>query len=264
MAGGLLTGLYSGTRGLDLGPSKFRADEDFRRKQLMEDMRRALSGEKMQASELALRQGSLDQQRDIEMKRQALEQKMGEARMNLDRDKLGLEQQAMQGYVNGQPTLDREKLTAATMSDIPPWQKAIAQAKLVIEADKSGFIYNPLTGEMQKKAAPQKAATPGAGGTEEEGGDFWGSLTKRILGSGKTDAEKAKDPDVKKQTDKIGSAKSKWTALKDMTTPQIAKEIMSWSNIEVMTMAAEHPSQTARQLAEDELVRRTKEAPNAR
>jgi hypothetical protein len=43
-------GLYSGIRGLDLGPTRLRLDENARRKQMAEDMRRALAGEKLQAS----------------------------------------------------------------------------------------------------------------------------------------------------------------------------------------------------------------------
>lgn len=103
MSGGLLQGMYSGTRGLDLGPTKMRNDEAFRRKQLMEDMRRALAGEKLQASELALRQGSMDQQRDIEMKRQALEEK-------LQSQRIGAQQQeglAARAFAGQESNLDR-------------------------------------------------------------------------------------------------------------------------------------------------------------
>lgn len=103
MAGGRLTGLYSGIRGLDLGPTKMRNDERFRREQLREDMRRALAGEKIQASELMLREDALKQQADTEMKRQALERELQGQRIAASRE----ESQAQRGFVGQQSGLDR-------------------------------------------------------------------------------------------------------------------------------------------------------------
>ncbi len=103
MAGGRLTGLYSGIRGLDLGPTKMRNDEAFRRQQLREDMRRALSGEKIAASELTLRQDALKQQADTEMKRQILERELQTQRIDAQRQ----EGAAQRGFAGQEGALDR-------------------------------------------------------------------------------------------------------------------------------------------------------------
>ena len=159
MAGGLLTGMYSGTRGLDLGPTKLRNDEEFRRKQLMEDMRRALAGEKMQASELALRQGSLDQQRDIEMKRQALEQQMQSQRLEagaqesalgrgFQRDMAGVEQQnAMQRLLQqqrGQSALQAEEISS---------REKLATAARELDAQQFGMTLSQREDQWMREFA---------------------------------------------------------------------------------------------------------------
>ena len=164
MSGGLLQGMYSGTRGLDLGPTKMRTDEAFRRKQLMEDMRRALAGAKLQASELALRQGSMDQQRDIEMKRQALEEKLSGNRMAFDREKLTADQDAMLGYIGGRPTVEQQKLTAGLQmaGDLSPWERRakIAQVNAQLKANKAGYMLDPDTGAIIYDPAPPAKPEP--------------------------------------------------------------------------------------------------------
>lgn len=116
MAGGRLTGLYSGIRGLDLGPTKMRNDEAFRRQQLREDMRRALSGEKIAASELALRSDAEKQKADTELKRRTLDETLARERMGLDRAKM--EQEGRFAGENLQ--IEREKLGALGQQSIHP------------------------------------------------------------------------------------------------------------------------------------------------
>lgn len=120
MAGGRLTGLYSGIRGLDLGPTKMRNDEAFRRQQLREDMRRALSGEKIAASELALREDALKQQGDTEMKRQALERELQTQRIGANQQ----EGAAQRGFAGQQGQLERDLRTQLQGSEVTARERA--------------------------------------------------------------------------------------------------------------------------------------------
>lgn len=108
MAGGILRALYSGTRGLDLGPTKLRLDERYRNQQLAEDMRRALAGEKIQESELALRQSALAQQKESDQQRMALEQALQTQRIQAQQQE-GAAQRAFQGQEGGYDRAAREK-----------------------------------------------------------------------------------------------------------------------------------------------------------
>lgn len=164
MAGGILRALYSGTRGLDLSPTKLRLDERYRNQQLAEDMRRALAGEKIQESELALRQSALAQQKDTEGQRMALERELAGQRNLLEKDKLGLDRQALAGFLdNGQPTIDRFKTMTAATTDIPPWQKSIALWQAIAGAKKAGINLR-LNDKGELELAPEQPKEAKASG----------------------------------------------------------------------------------------------------
>lgn len=210
MAGGILRALYSGTRGLDLGPTKLRLDERYRNQQLAEDMRRALAGEKIQESELALRQSALAQQKDSEAQKMALERELAGQRMGIEQRKLGLDEAALAGYLNGQPTIDRAKLTAATTSDIPPWQKNIALWQAIAGAKKAGInLRLNDKGELELAPEQPKPEKPPAPTEEKDEGGFWGNLWERVK---KAAPEGGADPEgyTKKIWDRI---KQKWEGM---------------------------------------------------
>lgn len=175
MAGRPLQGLYSGTRGLDLGPLKNRQDERFRREQFAEDIRRALAGEKIASSELMLRSEADQARQATDMKRQALEQRMGEQRMALEQQKL--QQDLMLEQSKQQQ--DERKFLAATSSDLPPWRKQLEQFKAIIAGKQQGvnLRIDPQTGQLEIVPPAPKATPAAGGGTEDDsGGSFWDFL----------------------------------------------------------------------------------------
>lgn len=96
-------GLYSGIRGLDLGPTKLRNDEEARRKQMAEDMRRALMGEKLQASELLLRKEAQQAQQAAQMRQEALQRELQTSEQGFR----SAENTAQRGFVGQESALDR-------------------------------------------------------------------------------------------------------------------------------------------------------------
>ena len=96
-------GLYSGIRGLDLGPTKLRNDEEARRKQMAEDMRRALMGEKLQASELLLRENAEKAKQEAAVRNEALQRELQGNDLGFKREE-GI---AQRGFLSGEAQLDR-------------------------------------------------------------------------------------------------------------------------------------------------------------
>lgn len=250
MAGRPLQGLYSGMRGLDLGPLKNRQDERFRREQFAEDIRRALAGEKIASSELMLRSEADQARQATEMKRQALEQRMGEQRMALEQQKL--QQDLMLEQSKQQQ--DERKFLAATSNDMPAWRKQLEQFKAIVAGKGAGINLriNPQTGQLEI-VEPAPKPKPAAGAAEEEqGGGFWDFLkgpaerinegTRRMGGEiGPPPSRPADTEESRKFVEKAANKHRKEAdkLVKDMTDDEVVSTFRMLRSKENPSMAEE-------------------------